>query len=125
MAPEDVGEVPAPTSPGIGIRAELLRQHREALPRVPVHRVVPGRMDPHQHLARSCRRPGHLLVHQLLQGAQDAGRIHPDADGTDLFTLVNALSWITGQAPTLATRREHPLALALDGLAHRGTQPDG
>ncbi|MDH6538459.1 TetR/AcrR family transcriptional regulator [Streptomyces sp. SPB4] len=62
---------------------------------------------------------------RLLRAAQDAGRIRPDVDGTDLFALVNALSWITGQAPTLAARRDHLLALVLDGLAHPGSRPNG
>ncbi|MEW1640072.1 hypothetical protein AB0469_39175 [Streptomyces sp. NPDC093801] len=38
----------------------------------------------------------------------------------DLFALVNALSWITGQAPAIEARRAHLLALVMDGLAHPG-----
>lgn len=80
--------------------------------------------DPESALHASClgmREAGG----RLLRAAQDAGRIRPDVDGTDLFALVNALSWITGQAPTLAARRDHLLALVLDGLAHPGTRPNG
>lgn len=54
---------------------------------------------------------------RLLQAAQDARRIRPDVDGTDLFALVNALSWIADQAPSIAARRDHLLALVMDGLA--------
>ncbi|MER7913120.1 MULTISPECIES: helix-turn-helix domain-containing protein [unclassified Streptomyces] len=54
---------------------------------------------------------------RLLRAAQDDGRIRPDVDGTDLFALANAVSWAADQAPSLAARREHLLALVLDGLA--------
>jgi hypothetical protein len=37
-------------------------------------------------------------------------------DGLDLFALVNAVGWISEQAPSIAVRREHPFALILDGL---------
>ncbi|MER5279650.1 TetR/AcrR family transcriptional regulator [Streptomyces sp. NPDC002809] len=57
---------------------------------------------------------------RLLRAAQETGRIRPDVDGTDLFALVNALSWIADQAPSLAARRERLLALVMDGLAHFG-----
>ncbi|KOX18475.1 MULTISPECIES: TetR/AcrR family transcriptional regulator [unclassified Streptomyces] len=56
---------------------------------------------------------------RLLRAAQDDGRIRPDVDGTDLFALVNAVSWAAGQAPSLAARREHLLGLVLDGLTRR------
>ncbi|MEV0400247.1 helix-turn-helix domain-containing protein [Actinoallomurus sp. NPDC050550] len=55
---------------------------------------------------------------RLLANAQEAGFIRPDVDGTDLFALVNAVSWIADQAPSIAARREHLLALILDGLRH-------
>ncbi|MEU6315612.1 helix-turn-helix domain-containing protein [Streptomyces sp. NPDC047014] len=58
---------------------------------------------------------------RLLRAAQDTGRIRPDVDGTDLFALVNALGWITDQAPSIAARREHLLTLVMDGLAGPGT----
>ncbi|MCX5199243.1 TetR/AcrR family transcriptional regulator [Streptomyces sp. NBC_00249] len=58
---------------------------------------------------------------RLLRAAQDAGAIRPDVDGTDLFALVNALSWVADQAPSIAARRAHLLTLITDGLAHPGT----
>lgn len=53
---------------------------------------------------------------RLLADAQAAGRIRPDVDGTDLFALVNAVSWIAEQAPVLADRRDRLLDYTLDGL---------
>jgi AcrR family transcriptional regulator len=53
----------------------------------------------------------------LLSRAQEAGFIRADVDGTDLFALVNAVGWITEQAPSLAIRREKMLSLILDALA--------
>lgn len=55
---------------------------------------------------------------RLLRAAQETGRIRPDVDGTDLFALANALSWIADQAPSIAARRDRLLALLMDGLAH-------
>ncbi|MFD4315391.1 TetR/AcrR family transcriptional regulator [Streptomyces sp. NPDC058548] len=55
---------------------------------------------------------------RLLRAAQEIGRIRPDVDGTDLFALANALSWITDQAPSIAARRDHLLTLIMDGLAN-------
>jgi AcrR family transcriptional regulator len=57
---------------------------------------------------------------RLLRAAQESGRIRPDVEPVDLFALVNALSWIADQAPSIAARREHLLALVMDGLAHPG-----
>ncbi|MFG1703106.1 TetR/AcrR family transcriptional regulator [Nonomuraea sp. M3C6] len=54
---------------------------------------------------------------RLLERAQAVGHIRGDIDGTDLFALVNALSWITDQAPSLAPRRDHLFSLVMDGLA--------
>jgi AcrR family transcriptional regulator len=56
---------------------------------------------------------------RLLQNAQDTGHIRPDVDGTDLFALVSAVGWIAEQAPSLASRREHLLALVMSGLQNR------
>ncbi|MEV0971626.1 TetR/AcrR family transcriptional regulator [Microtetraspora glauca] len=56
---------------------------------------------------------------RLLKRAQDAGRIRADVDGTDLFALVNAVSWIAEQAPSVAARREHLFSLVMDGLTRR------
>ena len=56
---------------------------------------------------------------RLLERAQEDGRIRPDVDGTDLFALVGAISWIADQAPAIADRREHLFSLVLDGLAVR------
>ncbi|MEV4098231.1 TetR/AcrR family transcriptional regulator [Streptosporangium saharense] len=56
---------------------------------------------------------------RLLRNVQDAGIIRPDVDGTDLFALVNAVSWIAEQAPSLAARREHLFALVIDGLRYQ------
>ncbi|GAA3556707.1 TetR/AcrR family transcriptional regulator [Nonomuraea rosea] len=56
---------------------------------------------------------------RLLERAQASGHIRDDIDGTDLFALVNALSWIADQAPSLASRREHLFALVMDGLKPR------
>ena len=53
---------------------------------------------------------------RLLSNAQDAGHIRSDADGTDLFALVNAVTWIVDQAPSIASRRQHLLSLIVDGL---------
>ncbi|MGW8762754.1 TetR/AcrR family transcriptional regulator [Streptomyces sp. NPDC055815] len=59
---------------------------------------------------------------RLLRAAQQTGRIRPDVDGTDLFALANALSWIADQAPSIAARRDHLLTLIMDGLAHPGAR---
>ncbi|MFD0151732.1 TetR/AcrR family transcriptional regulator [Streptomyces sp. NPDC055721] len=59
---------------------------------------------------------------RLLRAGQDAGRIRPDADGTDLFALANALSWIADQAPSIAARRDHLLTLVMDGLSNPGAR---
>jgi AcrR family transcriptional regulator len=56
---------------------------------------------------------------RLLKRAQEAGHIRPDVDGTDLFALVSAVSWIGDQAPSIAARRDHLLSLIMDGLAHQ------
>ncbi|MEV1178194.1 helix-turn-helix domain-containing protein [Nonomuraea sp. NPDC049784] len=53
---------------------------------------------------------------RLLERAQADGRIREDIDGTDLFALANALSWITDQAPSLDSRRDHLFGLVMDGL---------
>ncbi|MFD7984514.1 TetR/AcrR family transcriptional regulator [Kitasatospora indigofera] len=53
----------------------------------------------------------------LLGRAQEAGRIRPDIDGTDLFTLVNALGWIADQAPSEAGRGARLFTVFMDGLA--------
>ena len=58
---------------------------------------------------------------RLLKNAQDAGHIRPDADGTDLFALVSAVSWIADQAPSIAVRRQHLLSLIVDGLKYQPT----
>ncbi|MFD9240789.1 TetR/AcrR family transcriptional regulator [Streptomyces sp. NPDC059556] len=55
---------------------------------------------------------------RLLRTAQEIGRIRPDVDGTDLFALADALSWIADQAPSIAARRDRLLALLMDGFAH-------
>jgi len=39
--------------------------------------------------------------------------------GVDLFALASAVGWIAEQSPGLTERREHLLALVLDGLAVR------
>jgi AcrR family transcriptional regulator len=54
---------------------------------------------------------------RLLQRAQADGSIRADVDGTDLFALVNAVSWMTDQAPSLASRGDHLFTLVMDGLA--------
>jgi hypothetical protein len=43
---------------------------------------------------------------RLLVRAQDAKEARADMDGTDLFTLVGALSWVADQ-PALASRSDH------------------
>ncbi|WP_327589073.1 TetR/AcrR family transcriptional regulator [Nonomuraea sp. NBC_00507] len=60
---------------------------------------------------------------RLLERAQTAGRIRADVDGTDVFALANALSWITDQAPSLAPRRDHLFALVMAGLAPPADHP--
>jgi AcrR family transcriptional regulator len=55
----------------------------------------------------------------LLEGAQRAGHIRADVTGVDLFALASAVGWIAEQSPGLTERREHLLALVLDGLAVR------
>ena len=55
---------------------------------------------------------------RLLRRAQDCGQFRPDVDGTDLFALVSAVSWIADQSPKIAVRQEHLLSLVLDGLRH-------
>lgn len=55
-------------------------------------------------------------VGRLLRDAQDSGRVRPDVDGLDLFSLVNAVAWIADRSPAVAARRDHLLALVLDGL---------
>ncbi|WP_241681671.1 TetR/AcrR family transcriptional regulator [Streptomyces sp. CB01881] len=56
---------------------------------------------------------------RLLEAAQGEGGVRRDVTAVDLFALVNALSWVTGQAPTLAERREHLFGLVMDGLKPR------
>ncbi|MFJ3767448.1 TetR/AcrR family transcriptional regulator [Streptomyces sp. NPDC090082] len=73
--------------------------------------------DPESALHASClamREAGG----RLLRAAQETGRIRSDVDGTDLFALANALSWIADQAPSIGARRDRLLALIMDGLAH-------
>ncbi|MGW4854387.1 TetR/AcrR family transcriptional regulator [Streptomyces sp. NPDC004288] len=75
--------------------------------------------DPESALHASClamREAGG----RLLWAAQETGRIRSDVDGTDLFALANALSWIADQAPSIGARRDRLLALIMDGLAHPG-----
>ena len=48
-----------------------------------------------------------------------SGDIRSDVDGLDLFALVNAVAWIADQAPSIAERKEHLVALVMDGLRHR------
>jgi hypothetical protein len=36
-----------------------------------------------------------------------SGHIRSDLDATDLFTLVNAIGWISNQGPSIAARRDH------------------
>ena len=57
---------------------------------------------------------------RLLRRAQDSGSIRRDIDGIDLFALVNALSWIADQAPSLNARREQHFRLIMDGLRAPG-----
>ncbi|MEU9093250.1 TetR/AcrR family transcriptional regulator [Streptomyces sp. NPDC048428] len=75
--------------------------------------------DPDSALHASCEAMREACG-RLLRAAQEAGRIRSDVDGTDLFVLVNALSWIADQAPSIAARSERLLALVMDGLAHTG-----
>ncbi|MGW0803993.1 TetR/AcrR family transcriptional regulator [Nonomuraea sp. NPDC002799] len=72
--------------------------------------------DPTSPLYGSCHTM-RAAAGRLLERAQAAGHIRGDIDGLDLFALVNALSWITDQAPALAERREHLFSLVMDGLA--------
>ncbi|GAA3302096.1 TetR/AcrR family transcriptional regulator [Dactylosporangium vinaceum] len=57
-------------------------------------------------------------VGALLQQAQTAGQVRPDVTAVDVFALANAVGWIAEQDPALTARREHLLALVLDGLGH-------
>jgi len=54
---------------------------------------------------------------RLLEDAQRAGHVRPDVDGLDLFSLAAAVSWVSGQSPATAARRDHLLTLVLDGLS--------
>ncbi|MFA1551384.1 TetR/AcrR family transcriptional regulator [Actinomadura chokoriensis] len=56
---------------------------------------------------------------RLLKNAQDAGLVRPDVNGTDLFALVNAIGWITDQAPSIAARREHLISVVMGGLKYQ------
>ncbi|MFF5235226.1 TetR/AcrR family transcriptional regulator [Dactylosporangium sp. NPDC000521] len=58
----------------------------------------------------------------LLQRAQLAGQVRADVTAVDLFALANAVGWIAEQDPALTGRREHLLALVLDGLGARPRQ---
>jgi hypothetical protein len=71
--------------------------------------------DPRSALHVSCDAM-RAAVAALVTAAQGAGRIRPDVDGTDVFALVNALSWVAEQAPSLAARRDHLFELVMDGL---------
>lgn len=53
---------------------------------------------------------------RLLKNAQEAGTVRADVDGTDLFALAGAMSWIGDQAATIATRQEHLLTVIAAGL---------
>ncbi|MFC8449544.1 TetR/AcrR family transcriptional regulator [Kitasatospora sp. NPDC057223] len=77
--------------------------------------------EPESALHASCTAM-HEAAGRLLEHAQDAGTVRPDVDGTDLFAMVNALGWITGQSPSMATRTEHLLDLFMDGLRTGGPE---
>ncbi|WP_331766765.1 TetR family transcriptional regulator [Embleya sp. NBC_00896] len=62
---------------------------------------------------------------RLLTRAQEAGHIRPDVTATDLFALISALGWVTGQAPTIGARREQLFGVLMDGLAGPGARPEG
>jgi hypothetical protein len=55
----------------------------------------------------------------LLEQAQLAGQVRADVTALDLFALASAVGWIAEQSPALTGRREHLLALVLDGLTAR------
>lgn len=74
--------------------------------------------DPRSPLHAGCL-PMRRAGGRLLEAAQESGTVRPDVAPIDLFALVNALSWIADQAPTLAERREHHFRLVMDGLRPR------
>ncbi|QXJ26497.1 TetR/AcrR family transcriptional regulator [Actinomadura graeca] len=56
---------------------------------------------------------------RLLARAQQAGRIRPDVDGTDLFALFSALASIADVAPSIGLRHEHLFDVVMEGLVSR------
>ncbi len=52
---------------------------------------------------------------ELLNRAQAEGVARPDIDGTDLFSLVGALTWL-GDQPALASRADHLFSVIADAI---------
>ncbi|TDD52043.1 TetR/AcrR family transcriptional regulator [Nonomuraea terrae] len=63
-------------------------------------------------------------VGRLLARAQESGQVRPEVDSLDLFALVNAVGWVSEQAPDLAARQERLLGFVLDGLASQQDDAD-
>lgn len=59
----------------------------------------------------------------LLANAQAAGAAKPDMDGTDLFALVGALSWL-GDQPGMAERTEHLFEIVAGSILIRQARSD-
>ncbi|MEO3786613.1 hypothetical protein ABGB12_25080 [Actinocorallia sp. B10E7] len=69
---------------------------------------------------RSIRRERSEVGRGVEAGEFQAGGGQDDVDGLDLFSLVNAIAWISGRSPVVAVRRDHLLDLVLDGLTAPG-----
>lgn len=70
--------------------------------------------DKHSALHDSCVAMRSAGAH-LLARAQQAGVVRPDLDGTDVFALVAALSWI-GDQPALEQRAAHLFDVVLSAV---------
>lgn len=71
--------------------------------------------EPGSALYQACKEMQDAAAN-LLRRAQQAGHLRPDIDGTDLFALINAVTWIGEQTPAFAARRDHLFALVMNGL---------
>jgi AcrR family transcriptional regulator len=71
--------------------------------------------EPGSALYQACKKMQDAAA-DLLRHAQQAGYLRADVDGTDLFALINAITWIGEQTSAFAARRDHLFVLIMNGL---------
>lgn len=76
-------------------------------------------LDPDAPLFTTCRGSLMSSARPLLERAQQAGAVRPDADLWDIIKMVGGIAKIAGAEPA---QIDHILTIALDGLRYR---PDG